>query len=57
MTPFAPDIPVLYKGQPAQTRHSFCTDICPSGVLVEVWRHGPLDHYVGFVCSSRLILL
>lgn len=42
--------------QPGQVRHSFRTNICPSGILVEVYRLGPLNHYLGFVCSSTLTI-
>lgn len=45
---------VTYRGQLGEIRHRFFTDIVPSGELIEVWRYGPLDHYVGFVCSSRV---
>lgn len=49
-----PNTHVTYRGLVALTRHSFRTDICPSGVLVEVYRHGPLNHYIGFICSSQV---
>lgn len=43
----------LRTGEVGQVRHRFKTDIVPSGELIEVWRIGPLSHYLGFMCASN----
>lgn len=52
-----PDTYAFYKGQPCLTRHAFQSKAAPAQTLIEIYRHGPLGHYIGFVDSSKVKLL
>ena len=54
-----PETPVLYlpTNTVALTRHSFHSRTPPEQDLVELYRHGPHNHYIGFVDSSQVVAL